>query len=76
MITDTLVILTFILKIIRVVFGARGCGPPRFKIKTETVSILCFPAFDRMFTTTHLSDHVQDHMTSRLHQPERVGALP
>ena len=28
-----------------------------------------------MCTTTHLSDHVQDHMTSRLHQPQRVGAL-
>ena len=29
-----------------------------------------------MFTTTHLSDHVQDNMTTRQHQPQSVGALP
>ena len=28
-----------------------------------------------VLTTTHLSDHVQDHMTSRLHQPQKVGAF-
>ena len=36
--------------------------------------VFSVPTVDRMFTTTPLSDHVQDHMPSRLHQPQRVGA--
>ena len=38
--------------------------------------VFSVPIVDRMFTTTHLSNHVHDNMTSRLHQPQRVGALP
>ena len=40
-----------------------------------TAQVLPVPTSDRMFTTTHLSDHVQDNMTSRLRQPQRVGVL-
>ena len=39
-----------------------------------SVKVLSVQTVDRMFTTTHLSDHVQDYMTSRLHKLERVGA--
>ena len=35
------------------------------------VEVFSVPTVDRMFTTTQLSDHVQDHMTSRLHQPQK-----
>ena len=46
------------------------------KRATSTLYVFLVPTVDRMFTTRHLSDHVQDNMTSRLHQQQRLGALP
>ena len=54
-------------------------SPSTFSFNQEQLTVCTIPPengqSDSMFTTTHLSDHVQDHMTSRLHQPQRVGAL-
>ena len=42
------------------------------RARVQVFSVL---TVDRMFTTTPLSDHVQDHMISRQHQPQRVATL-
>ena len=46
------------------------------KRTTGSVSILSSNRWQNVHdNTSHLDDHVQDHTTSRQHQPQRVGAL-
>ena len=68
---NTAILGAFPILFFRFEFSVCQFSPTARRANYLTLYVFSVPTLDRMFTTTHLSDHVHDHMTSRQHQPQQ-----